>query len=363
MVVSVLLVVCLGELLVILSMLRLVRRCDALVLLSLERQLCMFRDKKAQRRRATRREKLLFVLLARFTPDWRERCFAFTPRTLMRWKREWVAILMRRERKHVGRPRLSEEMRELIRRVARENRLWGAGRIMRELAKLGFVVSRNTVRRYIAQARGSGPRGDQRWSTFIRNHADTTLAMDFAVDYFPSLTGKSERVWILVLMEIGSRRVLRLHATEHPTREWLAQQLREAIPSDHGWRHLIHDNDILFGAADDLIESLGIKPLRTPFRCPRANAHAERFIGTLRRELLDWVWPLGIRHLNRLLDKFARYYNTSRPHMSLDGAIPDPPDDALVLTTSSMELSRSTEVVAIPHLGGLHHEYRLDRAA
>jgi putative transposase len=275
-VVSVLLVVCAGELVVIGSMLRIGRRCDAALLLSLERQLRLFREKKATRRRATRCEKLILVLLARWIPDWRERCFAFTPRTLMRWKRTWVAILVRREGKRVGRPRLSEEMRELIRRVARENHLWGPGRIMRELAKLGLVVSRNTVRRYVAQVRGPHPLGDQRWSTFIRNHADTTLAMDFAVDYFPSLTGKLRRVWILVLMEIGSRRILQLHATEHPTREWLAQQLRDAIPSDHSWRHLIHDNDILFRGVDQTIESLGIEPLRTPLRCPRANAHAER---------------------------------------------------------------------------------------
>jgi putative transposase len=163
-------------------------------------------------------------------------------------------------------------------------------------------------------------------------------------------------------MEIGSRRILRLHATEHPTREWLAQQLRDAIPSDHGWRHLIHDNDILFRGVDQTIESLGIEPLRTPLRCPRSNAHAERFIGTLRRELLDWVWPLGVRHLNRLLAQFTRYYNTSRPHMSLDGAVPDPPDD-LVVATAPRESSNNSEVIAIPHLGGLHHEYRLDRAA
>jgi putative transposase len=361
-VVLVLLVVCAGELMVIVRMLRLVRRCDAALLLSLERQLRLFREKKAARRRATRREKLILVLLARWIPDWRERCLAFTPRTLMGWKREWVAILVRREGKRVGRPRLSEEMRDLIRRVARENRLWGPGRIMRELAKLGLVVSRNTVRRYIAQVRGPRPRGDQRWSTFIRNHAETTLAMDFAVDYFPSLTGKLRRVWILVLMEIGSRRILRLQATEHPTREWLAQKLREAVPSDHGWRHLIHDNDILFGGIDETIESLGIEPLRTPLRCPRANAHAERFIGTLRRELLDWVWPLGVRHLNRLLAQFTRYYNTSRPHMGLDGAVPDPPDD-LVVAAAPRESSGNIDVMAIPHLGGLHHEYRLRRAA
>lgn len=139
-----LLTVSLGELVLILFLLRLLRRAEAADLLAMERQLRIFRDGKAKRRRATRREKLWFALLARFMPDWRERCFAFTPRTLMHWKRQWVAILLRRQQKLIGRPRLSEEMRELIRRLARENRLWGPGRIMRELAKLGLVVSRNT---------------------------------------------------------------------------------------------------------------------------------------------------------------------------------------------------------------------------
>jgi transposase InsO family protein len=353
----------LGELAAILWLLRLLRRSDAASLLLLERQLRLLLDKKAPRRRAARREKLLFILLARLIPDWRGRCLAFTPRTLLRWKRQWVAILMRRQQRRVGRPRLSEEIRELIRRMARDNAPWGPGRILRELAKLRLFVSRNTVRRYIREVRGRTPRGDERWSTFIRAHADVTLAMDFAVDYFPTITGRLKRVWILALLEIGSRRLLCLTATEYPTHDWIAQQLRDAIPSDHTWRFLVHDNDQLFRGVDDVIRHLGIAPRRTPPDSPQANPYAERFIGTLRRELLDWIWPLGVRHLNRLLRRFTVYYNHSRPHMGLGGAVPNPPAEPRILATERHALPAGTRVSVTPHLGGLHHEYRLERAA
>jgi transposase InsO family protein len=358
-----LLAVGLGELSVSLWMLHLVKRNDVASLLLLERQLRLFLDKKAPRRRASRHEKLFFVLLTRLVPDWRSRCFAFTPRTLLRWKRQWVAILMRRQQRRVGRPRLSEEIRELIRRMARDNAPWGPGRILRELAKLRLFVSRNTVRRYIRQVRATGPRGDQRWSTFIRAHADVTLAMDFAVDYFPTITGRLKRVWILALLEIGSRRLLCLTATEHPTHEWIAQQLREGIPCDHSYRYFVHDNDQLFRGVDDVIRHLGIEPRRTPPDSPQANPYAERFVGTLRRELLDWIWPLGVRHLNRLLARFTAYYNHARPHMGLDGAVPDPPAEPRIVATERHALPKGTRVAATPHLGGLHHEYRLARAA
>lgn len=288
-------------------------------------------------RRARRWEKIAFILLTRIVPQWRAMSFAFTPRTLIRWRRGWVAILMRRRQSDGGRPRLSDAMRETIRRMARENALWGAGRILRELAKIGLLVSRNTVRRYLREVRGPKPRGDQRWSTLIRNHANSTLAMDFAVDYFPSLTGKLRCVWILAVLEIGSRRLVHIEATEHPTREWIAQQLREATPNDHPYHYLVHDNDQLFADIDRTIASFGIVPLRIPPGSPQANAFAERFIGTLRRELLDCIWPLGVRHLGRLLARYRAYYNHSRPHMGIDGRVPDPlPVPAAVETVNAI---------------------------
>ncbi len=250
---------------------------------------------------------------------------------------------------HLRRRRLPEETRELVRQMARENRLWGAGRILREIAKLGVSVSRNTVRRYIREVRGPRPRGDQRWSAFIRNHANVTLAMDFAVDYVPSLSGKLREVFVLVLLEIGSRRLLCLEATENPTRDWINQKLREAIPCDHRHRFLVRDNDPLWGGVDATLASFGIEALRIPPRSPQANAFAERMIGTLRRELLDRIWPLGVRHLNRLLAHYRAYYTEPR-----------------LIASGRHRLPNGAAVVAIPHLGGLHHEYRLemrDRAA
>jgi putative transposase len=363
---SVLLALCVSESAIIFCLERLLARSKPLERFWCERQLRLFRDKKVTPRRATRCEKIAFALLSRMLPNWRELSFAFTPRTVMRWRRDWVAILMRRSRHHCGRPRLSDEMRETIRRMARENRAWGPGRIMRELAKSGLIVSRNTVRHYLREIRRPSARGDQRWSTFIRNHAAATLAMDFAVDYFPTLTGQLRRVWILVLLEIGSRRLLRLEATEHPTRAWLAQQLRDAIPAEHSYRYLVHDNDPLWDGVDETIAHFAIHPLRIPPGSPQANSYAERLIGTLRRELLDWIWPLGVRHFNRLLVRYRAYYNRSRPHMGLDGRVPDPPRVERILASKPQCIPDRFTLTATPHLGGLHHDYRLeplDRAA
>lgn len=357
---TLILVLCLAEGCVIVWLLRLAKRANSLSLLALERQLRMYRDKKVWKRRATRREKLLFVLLSRLIPEWKEHCFAFTPRTVMRWKKQWVRIIMRKRENRGGRARISDELREVIRTMAIENPTWRPGRIRKEIVKLGLSVSLRTVRYYVDRIRGPHPRGDQTWANFIRNHADLTLAMDFAVDYSPTLTGKLKRVWILAIIEVGSRRVVRLQATEHPNREWLTNQLRDAIPSDHPYRYIIHDNDQLFGCIEKTFESFGVESLRTPFRSPQANAYAERFIGTLRRELLDWVWPLGLRHLNRMLDRYAIYFNRSRPHMGLCGAVPEPAREPPTLALASDALPEDAEIVSIPHLGGLHHEYRLE---
>ncbi len=182
----------------------------------------------------------------------------------------------------------------------------------------------------------------------------------------PSLSGKLREVFVLVLLEIGSRRLLCLEATEHPTRDWINQKLREAIPCDHRHRFLVRDNDPLWGGVDATLASFGIEALRIPPGSPQANAFAERMIGTLRRELLDWIWPLGVRHLNRLLAHYRAYYNRSRPHMGLGGKVPEPPSEPRLIASGRHRLPNGAAVVAIPHLGGLHHEYRLemrDRAA
>ena len=161
----------------------------------------------------------------------------------------------------------------------------------------------------------------------------------------------------------SARRILHIHVTAHPTAQWTLQQLREAIPSDHPYRFLIHDRDSIFAQAlDQHIRSLGLRVLRTPPHSPQANALCERLLGTLRRECLDFVIPLTENHLYRILTAWRCHYNASRPHMALGPGIPQPPASLQVsLQDHRHRLPQPLRVVARPILGGLHHEYTLEQ--
>jgi putative transposase len=130
--------------------------------------------------------------------------------------------------------------------------------------------------------------------TFVRNHGKAIVACDFAV----AVTLRFRILYVFVVMEVGSRRILHVNVTPHPTSSWTLQQLREAIPSDHGYRWLIHDRSGIFSEAlDRNVNTFGVAVLKTPIRAPKANAYCERLIGSLRRECLDWFIPLNERHV------------------------------------------------------------------
>jgi transposase InsO family protein len=205
--------------------------------------------------------------------------------------------------------------------MAAENLTWGEERIADELwLKLQIRLSPRTVRKYIGQAPRPNGSKDQRWSTFIQNHARGIVACDF----FVSVTVRFRILYVFVALEIGSRRLLHFNVTAHPTSEWTQQQLREALPGDQDYKFLLHDRHKTFSATlDEMVESWGIHVLRSPVRMPTANAHCERLIGSIRRECLDYLIPLNASHLRRILREWACHYNVGRPHRSLGPGIPD----------------------------------------
>jgi transposase InsO family protein len=158
-------------------------------------------------------------------------------------------------------------------------------------------------------------------------------------------------VFAFFIIALGSRRVVHVGVTRHPTDQWVAQQLREATPFDERPRFLIRDNDAKYGPRfDRLAAASGICVLRTPVRAPRANAVCERFLGSVRRECLDHVLVLGERQLSRVLRKYVAFFNRARPHQGLGQALPEP---------SPGELARHAGPIrAVPVLGGLHHTYQ-----
>src|SRR5208283_13565 len=260
-----------------------------------------------------------------------------------------------------GRPRIPPDLQRLIRKMARENPSWSEERIAHELlVKLGLRVSPRTIRKYLPEspsAPAGKPRRDQRWSTFLKNHAEAIIACDFCV--VASVTFRM--LYVLVVMEHASRRIIHLNVSAHPTPAWTLQQLREAIPSDHRYRFILHDRDAIFSTGFDAsVARMGLEVIKTPVRSPKANSLCERLIGTLRRECLDWIIPLTEEHLRKTLWSWLRHYNRARPHSSLGPGLPDPPLNLPVqFQRQRHRFDRSSRVVAQPVLNGLHHEYSL----
>jgi putative transposase len=249
--------------------------------------------------------------------------------------------------------------------MTRSNPTWGEERIAAELLlKLGLRVSPRTVRRYIARGTGGSRRGagSQRWATFVRNHAQAVVACDFCV----ALTATFRVLYVFVALEVGSRRLVHVNVTSHPTTTWTLQQFREVLAAPHTYRFVLHDRDSIYSPwLDTAVAARGVRVLRTLVQAPTANAHCERLLGSLRRECLDVLIPSGEDHLRRILRVWAAHYNCGPPHASPGPRLPKPPPGLLapLLTLTEHRLPIGTCIVARPILGGLHHEYNLERQA
>ncbi len=268
-------------------------------------------ERKVRPRRLNDAARIALVVLARAI-DWRPLLVVVRPDTLVRWHRQGFRLFWRWKSRRPGRPRIPVYLRNLIADMARANRTWGEERIAAELLlKLGVAVSSRTVRRYIRRPVPSRPSASpQTWSTFVRNHACETLACGF----FVAVTATFRLVYVFLVLEIGTRRILHWNVTEHPTAEWTAQQFRGVLTGDEPYRFVVHDRDAVFAAAvDDALRSMQLRVLKTPARVPQANAFCERLIGTARRECIDHLIPLHERHLRKILAEWVPHYNRGRP--------------------------------------------------
>jgi putative transposase len=344
---------------------RMVRSHSALSaeILFLRKPLAFYEERETQPRRLTNSARFSLVLWSRLF-DWKSALVIVKPETLIGWHRKGFKLFWK-WKSRVGRPRLPENIRKLILRMALENPTWGQARVAAELSvKLGIYVSPRTVRAYWPPESGSrGPRrtSSQRWKTFVRNHARCIVACDF----FVVVTARFQILYVFLFMELGTRRILHCNVTAHPTAPWTLQQFREAISCDHPYRFLIRDRDSIFSEeVDNQLKAFGLRVLRTPTRAPQANAYCERLVGTVRRECLDFMIPLGEKHLGKILAEWVRHYNQGRPHASLGPGIPESVQMLGPAQRRNRYLSTGVHnVAARPILGGLHHEYRWKRVA
>jgi transposase InsO family protein len=193
---------------------------------------------------------------------------------------------------------------------------------------------------------------------FLRNHATAILACDF----FIAVTAAFRMLYVLVVIEHGSRRLVHVNVTARPSADWTLQQLREAVGDEDEHKYLIHDRDQIYAKRlDDSIRALGLAVLRSPFASPKGNAICERVIGTIRRECLDWMIPMSEAHLRSILREWMTHYNRGRPHSALGAGVPDPPPklQQVPRPESRHRLPAGALVLAKSVLGGLHHEYSI----
>jgi transposase InsO family protein len=214
------------------------------------------------------------------------------PETVIRWHRTGFRLYWRwKSRTRGGRPKIPGEIRRLIREMSLANRLWGAPRIHGELLKLGIEVAQSTVAKYMAK---SGRGSSQTWKTFLHNHAADIGAMDFLI--VPTVGFRL--LFVLVILRHERRRLISLSVTAHPTAEWIARQITDAFPWDEAPDYMIRDRDGSYGqAVTKRLAAMGIRDHPTAPRAPWQNGHAERLIGSIRRECLDHIVVFGEAHL------------------------------------------------------------------
>jgi hypothetical protein len=311
------------------------------------------------RRRVTRprldwADRAVLAGLARLLPRPTWRGLLFQPTTLLRWHRELVRRRWTYPHRR-GRPSTSPEIRALVLRLARENPTWGYRRIHGELCRLGYKsrIGASTVWAILQRA-GVAPaptRSAVSWRQFLRAQAKGVLAVDF----FTVDTALLQRLYVLFVLEVASRRVHVLGVTPHPSGAWVAQQARNLLMELEDrvgrFRLLLRDRDTKFTSAFDAVFAAeGIQVLRTPVRAPRANAYAERWVGTVRREVLDRMLIFGYRQLRSVLAEYTDHYNVHRPHRALGQRPPLGSGEPPMFVPAG-------RVVRRDRLGGLIHEY------
>jgi transposase InsO family protein len=310
---------------------------------ALRQQLAIFKRAKP-RPQLKQRDRAFWVLLSCLWPEWRSALVIVQPATVCRWHRSGFRLFWR-WKSQTGRPRMDRELLALVRKLARDNPLWGVPRIQSELKLLGHDVASATIRRYLPPISRPRHGGSPTWGTFWKNHLPDIAAVDFFV--VPTATFRL--LYCFLVLAPDRRRVLHFNITAHPSANWTAQQVVEAFPFDAAPKYLVRDNDGIYGEAfQRRVAELGVEEVPITPRSPWQNPYVERLIGTIRRECLDHLIVLNEAHLMRILNDYFEYYHTARTHQALDDNAPWPRE---------VEPPERGNVVAQPMVGGLHHRY------
>jgi len=315
-----------------------------LEIMALRHQLVVLQRTNKKRLRLRAPDRILWVFLSRFWPQWRNCLLLVKPDTVIAWHRKGFRLYWKCKSGpgRIGRPRISREIRDLIHNMSGSNVLWGAPRLHGELLKLGIEVSQATVAKYMVKHQKPS---SQTWRTFLKNHAKQLVSVDFFV-----VSAIAFRIlYVFLVLAHDRRRVVHFNVTEHPTAEWTAAQLVQAFPWDKAPRFLLRDRDGIYGKAFRVqAKSMEITEVLTAFRSPWQSPYVERLSGSIRRECLDHMVILNEISLRRHMVSYLDYYHGSRCHLSLGKDSPD---------GRAVEAPEMGQIVAVPKVGGLHHRY------
>ena len=316
----------------------------ALENLALRQQLALLLA-SAPKPRITPIDRAFWSVFSRVCADWRHMLVIVKPETVVRWHRRSFRAFWTWRSRPIGRPTVDPKTVALVLQMANANPRWGAPRIHGELRKLGIVVSQATVSKHMPKRPPRMPRGGQTWKTFLANHVPVSM------DMFTVPTATFRVLYGFVVVDHVRRVVRHVATTEHPTSAWIAQQLRNAFPGDEPIpKRILRDRDGAYGQlVPRVLRSMGIEEVLTAARSPWQNAYVERWIGTLRRDMLDHVIVLNELHLLRLLREYVTYYHDDRTHLGLAKDTP--------IHRDVERPDKGANIIGLPRVGGLHHRY------
>lgn len=302
-----------------------------------------------KRMKLTKQDRLFMVLISKIHSEWQSFLAIVQPATVISWHRKLFKLYWRWKSGRKGRPEISPEMKAKIKQLSKENSIWSAEMLRDHLVLLGFrKIAVNTVRKYMVKRRRPViPSGN--WLSFIRNHTQQSWGMDF----FSVPTLRFKLLYCFIILDHERRKVIHFAVTYKPSMKWIVQHLRNATAFGRQPKYIFRDNDRKYG--DEVrvfLKNCGISDNPTSFRSPWQNPYVERFIGTLRRDLLDHVIICNEEHLYNLLKEYINdYYHIARPHQGLHRETPS--GFRLIKKNCNQD-----KLIPVSVCGGLHHRYR-----
>jgi len=320
--------------------------------LALRQQLSIYHHSK-KRPKIRFRDRLFWILASRHWKKWKNALIIVKPETVIGWHRKGFKLYWtwKSRKRGPGRPKISIEIRNLIKIMANENPTWGAPRIHGELLALGIEIHETTVSNYLKRFRAGKP-PSQTWRTFLENHMHNT----FAIDFFTVPTAKFRVLYVFIVLLHENRKVIHFNVTANPSAEWTAQQIVEACPWNSAPKYLLRDRDGIYGKVfQNRVRGMGIEEIKIAAKSPWQNPYCERMIGSIRKDCVNHLVALNEEHLKCRLSEYLKYYHEDRTHLGLDKDSP--------LGRPVQKKPEFGNVIALSRVGGLHHRYEWRKAA